>query len=138
MVAKAATVRDSAQSDDGNQFLEFVLYAACRFGAVDDTVLSRLRSSWTIPDDEHQLLFNALGELRARSAGTAAMLRPHLDSNASLQRRVMAAAIAGRCLLPDDLAWPAVRELLTLGTMARAVTWLALRDRARFASLPTS
>ena len=138
VVTKAAAIQEGLASDDGNQFLEFVLYAACRFGAVDETVLSNIRKTWTISDDDHQLLFNALGELRVRSPATAALLHAHLDANASLQRRVMAAAVAGRCLPPDDNAWPAIRELLTLGTMARAVTWISLRDRARFSALPMS
>jgi hypothetical protein len=76
-------------------------------------------------------LVGALGELRAPTAGTAKALAPLLDPGAAIGARVACAAVAGRALPADHPAWSAVRELLQLGTIARAAAWSALRDRAR-------
>jgi hypothetical protein len=73
----------------------------------------------------------ALGELRVATPETAAAIAPHVAPQSPIGARVVAAAICGRALPPDHPAWADVRELLTLGTIARAAAWSALRDRAR-------
>ncbi|HVK85356.1 MAG TPA: hypothetical protein VM513_14660 [Kofleriaceae bacterium] len=76
-------------------------------------------------------LLSALGELRVASEKTGAALAPLLGPATPIGARVTATAIAGRVLPADHAAWAHVRELLDLGTFARAAAWTALRDRAR-------
>jgi hypothetical protein len=76
-------------------------------------------------------LIAALGELRVATPRTAAVLAPLLAADQPIGNRVIAAAVCGRALPRDHAAWADVRELLKLGTIARAAAWAALRDRAR-------
>jgi len=76
-------------------------------------------------------LLAALGELRVATPRTGEVLATLLAPDQPIGARVMAAAICGRALPGDHAAWAQVRELLELGTIARAAAWAALRDRAR-------
>ena len=76
-------------------------------------------------------LIAALGELRVATPHTARAIAALVAPSQPLGARVMAAAISGRTLPHDHPAWNHVRELLGLGTIARAAAWAGLRDRAR-------
>ena len=76
-------------------------------------------------------LLAALGELRVATPHTAAATAALVAPSQPIGARVLAAAVSGRTLPHDHPAWVHVRELLGLGTVARAAAWAALRDRAR-------
>jgi hypothetical protein len=76
-------------------------------------------------------LIAALGELRVATPRTGEVLAALVAPNQPLGARIMAAAVCGRALPRGHAAWAHVRELLELGTIARAAAWAALRDRAR-------
>jgi len=76
-------------------------------------------------------LLAALGELRVATPHTAAATATLVAPSQPIGARVLAAAVSGRTLPHDHPAWVHVRELLGLGTVARAAAWAALRDRAR-------
>ncbi|HTJ45147.1 MAG TPA: HEAT repeat domain-containing protein [Kofleriaceae bacterium] len=78
-------------------------------------------------------IVSAIAELRVRDPAFSRALTPLLADRDHIGARVLAAAAAGRALPVDDPAWSHVDELLSLGSIAGAAAWSALRDRVRFA-----
>jgi hypothetical protein len=96
-----------------------------------DVIADALASSTGGGDGYAANLIAALGEARVATPRTGEVLATLLAADQPIGARVMAAAVCGRALPVDHAAWAQVRELLGLGTIARAAAWAALRDRAR-------
>jgi hypothetical protein len=107
------------------------LFLLARMSAGDETIAEVIADALTGTQGQAANLLTALGELRVTSEHTAAALAPMLGPESPIGARVAATAVSGRVLPPEHAAWAHVRELLELGTIARAAAWAALRDRAR-------
>ena len=107
------------------------LYLLARVSAGDATTADAIATELEGDTGYAGNLVAAFGELRVANDRTAAALVPLLAATQPIGARVLAAAVSGRALPRDHAAWREVRELLELGTIARAAAWCALRDRAR-------
>lgn len=125
-----ATIAIAEDEGDG-ELGSLALYLLARMSAGDETIAAEVAGALTATDGHAGTLITALGELRVASAATGEALAPFLDPGSPIGARVAAAAVAGRALPAGHPAWAHVRELLTLGTIARAAAWTALRDRVR-------
>ncbi|MBV8760725.1 MAG: hypothetical protein JO257_25760 [Deltaproteobacteria bacterium] len=119
-------------SDDG-ELRALGLYLLARMSAGDATLAPIVVGELSATDGEAGTLVGALGELRVATPETAAVLAPLVGPQSPIGARVIAAAVCGRALPAGHPAWVHVRELLELGTIARAAAWSALRDRVRIA-----
>ncbi|MBA3452501.1 MAG: hypothetical protein H0T42_05320 [Deltaproteobacteria bacterium] len=128
--ALARVTIDIAQADDA-ELGALALYLLARMSAGDETIAEVVSDALAATDGWAQNLLAALGELRVASERTGAALAPFLGPDSPIGARVAATAVSGRVLPADHAAWAHVRELLELGTIARAAAWSALRDRAR-------
>jgi hypothetical protein len=99
--------------------------------AGDTTLADVIADALAATDGYAANLIAALGEVRVSTPRTGEVLATLLAADQPIGARVMAAAVCGRALPADHAAWAHVRELLGLGTIARAAAWAALRDRAR-------
>lgn len=121
----------------GQELGALSLYLLSRMSAGDETIAEVVADALIADDGWAQNLLAALGELRVASERTGAALSPFLGPDSPIGARIAATAICGRALPADHAAWQHVRELLELGTIARAAAWSALRDRARRRPLAT-
>ena len=117
--------------DDQDELAALGLYLLARMSAGDEIVADVVADALDATEGYATNLIAALGELRVANDRTAAALAPFLDPDQAIGGRVIAASICGRALPADHPGWVHVRELLELGTIARAAAWSALRDRAR-------
>lgn len=111
------------------------LFLLSRMSAGDETIAEVVADALSTTDGWAQNLLAALGELRVATDRTAAAVAPMLGPDSPLGARIAATAISGRVLPADHPAWVHIRELLELGTIARAAAWSAFRDRARRAPI---
>ena len=118
-----------AHADD--ELGALALYLLSRMSAGDTTVAEVVADALASTEEQGAQLTAALAELRVSTPATAAALAPLLEPDQPLGQRVLAAAICGRALPAGHPSWTHVRDLLDLGTIARAAAWSALRDRAR-------
>jgi hypothetical protein len=127
----AQVTMDVAMNNTDTELGTLALFLLCRMSAGDETIADVVSDALTMSDGYGAQMIAALGELRVATEKTGAALAPFLAPESPLGARVTAAAIAGRALPAENAAWAHVRELLELGTFARAAAWAALRDRAR-------
>ena len=120
-----ATIAIAEDEGDG-ELGSLALFLLARMSAGDETIAAEVAGS----------LITALDELRVASTATGEALAPFLEPGSPIGARV--AAVAGRVLPDGPPAWAHVRELLALGTIARAAAWTALRDRVRRQPPPTT
>ncbi|HUJ63302.1 MAG TPA: hypothetical protein VLX92_32610, partial [Kofleriaceae bacterium] len=120
-----------AAAGPGDELGALALYTLARLSAGDATLAEVVADALAASDGQAALLVAALGELRVASEPVAAALAPLLDPAQPIGARVLAAAVCGRALPRDHAAWAQVRELGSLGSLAGAAAWSALRDRAR-------
>jgi hypothetical protein len=118
---------ENPDSDIGS----LAMYLLARMSAGDETIAEVIAGALTATDGYAGNLLGALGELRVATDHTARALAPLLGPDSPLGARVAATAVSGRVLPHGHPAWTHVRELLELGTLARAAAWTALRDRSR-------
>ena len=115
---------------EGEKLGALALYLLARVSAGDATIAEVVATALADTHDAAPLVA-ALAELRVASDVTASALAPLVAPDQPIGSRVIAAAACGRALPRSHAAWSHVRELLELGTIARAAAWSALRDRAR-------
>jgi hypothetical protein len=127
----AQVTLDVAMHNTDTELGTLALFLLARMSAGDETIADLVADALTVSDGFGAQMVAALGELRVATDKTAAALAPLLAPDQPIGARITAAAIAGRALPSDHPAWAHVRELLDLGTFARAAAWAALRDRAR-------
>jgi len=131
----AAAMRIATNPDAGAELGTLALCLLAHVSAGDATLADVIADALAAPngggDGYAANLIAALGELRVATPRTGEVLATLLAPDQPIGARVMAAAICGRALPTDHPAWAHVRELLGLGTIARAAAWAALRDRAR-------
>jgi hypothetical protein len=116
---------------DDEELEALALYLLARVSAGDSELASVLAERLATTTGSAASYLAALGELRVATVQTGEAIAPHVAATSPIGARVIAAAICGRALPADHRAWADVRELLSLGTIARAAAWSALRDRAR-------
>jgi len=127
----AAAMRIATDPEAGAELGTLALGLLAHVSAGDATLADVIADALAETDGYAANLIAALGELRVATPRTAAVLAPLLAADQPIGNRVIAAAVCGRALPRDHAAWADVRELLKLGTIARAAAWAALRDRAR-------
>jgi len=127
----AAAMRIATNPEAGAELGTLALGLLAHVSAGDTTLADVIADALAAPDGYAANLIAALGELRVATRRTGEVLAPLLAPDQPIGARVMTASICGRALPPDHEAWRHVRELLSLGTIARAAAWAALRDRAR-------
>lgn len=127
----AAAMRIATDPEAGAELGTLALGLLAHVSAGDATLADVIADALSETDGYAANLIAALGELRVATPRTAAVLAPLLAADQPIGNRVIAAAVCGRALPRDHAAWADVRELLKLGTIARAAAWAALRDRAR-------
>ncbi len=130
-----ATIAIAEDEGDG-ELGSLALFLLARMSAGDETIAAEVAGSLTATDGHAGTLITALDELRVASTATGEALAPFLEPGSPIGARV--AAVAGRVLPDGPPAWAHVRELLALGTIARAAAWTALRDRVRRQPPPTT
>ena len=129
--AFAGAILRIATGDTEPEVASLALYLLARVSAGDETVADVIADALVGTDGERGNLVAALGEVRVATERTAAALAPLVAPSSPLGARIIAAAACGRALPAGHAAWAHVRELLALGTIARAAAWSAVRDRAR-------
>ena len=120
---------------DEPELAAFGQFVLARVSAGDVAIADRVADALVHATSHAENFVAALAELRVATARTAAALAALVASDQPIGGRVLAAAACGRALPIDHAAWRDVRELLELGTIARAAAWTALRDRARRAAV---
>lgn len=129
----AAAMRIATDPEAGAELGTLALGLLAHVSAGDTTLADVIADALAATDGYAANLIAALGELRVATPRTAEVLASLLAADQPIGSRVIAAAVCGRALPRDHAAWADVRELLKLGTIARAAAWAALRDRARVA-----
>ncbi|MEO8550300.1 MAG: hypothetical protein ABI678_10005 [Kofleriaceae bacterium] len=127
----AAAMRIATNPEAGPELGTLALGLLAHVSAGDTTLADVIADALATPDGYAANLIAALGELRVATPRTGEVLAPLLAPDQPIGARVMTAAICGRALPHGHEAWRHVRELLSLGTIARAAARAALRDRAR-------
>ncbi|MFT3699667.1 MAG: hypothetical protein QM831_41345 [Kofleriaceae bacterium] len=127
----AAVMRIATDADAGAELGTLALALLAHVSAGDTTLADVIADALDQTDGYAANLIAALGELRVATPRTGAVLATLLAPDQPIGARVMAAAICGRALPKEHASWAHVRELLSLGTIARAAAYAALRDRAR-------
>jgi hypothetical protein len=122
---------DGGADEAADELGALALYALAHVSAGDETVVEHVAAALANTTGNAGELVAALAELRVASASSGAALAPLVAADSPIGARVIAAAACGRALPADHPAWTDVRELLELGTIARAAAWTAFRDRAR-------
>ncbi|MDX2091668.1 MAG: hypothetical protein SFX73_27655 [Kofleriaceae bacterium] len=127
----AQVTLDVAMNNTDTELGTLALFLLCRMSAGDETIADVVSDALAASNGFGAQMIAALGELRVANEKTGSVLAPFLGADSPIGARITAAAIAGRTLPAEHPAWTQVRELLELGTFARAAAWAALRDRAR-------
>lgn len=126
----AAAMRIATNPEAGAELGTLALCLLAHVSAGDTTLADVIADALAATDGYAANLIAALGEARVATPRTGEVLATLLAADQPIGARVMAAAVCGRALPVDHAAWAQVRELLGLGTIARAAAWAALRDRA--------
>ena len=124
-------LRIATDAASGPELGTLALCVLARVSAGDTTIADVIADALDETEGYAGNLVAALGELRVATPRTSEVLAALVAPDQPLGARVLAAAACGRALAADHDAWRDVRELLELGTIARAAAWSALRDRAR-------
>ncbi len=126
-----AALQIATNAEAGAELGTLALGLLAHVSAGDVTLADVIADALTATDGYAANLIAALGELRVATPHTATAIAALVAPSQPIGARVMAASVSGRTLPRDHAAWADVRELLGLGTIARAAAWGALRDRAR-------
>lgn len=107
------------------------LFLLARVSAGDVVIADVVADALATATDYAENLVAALAELRVATPNSSNALAALVAPDQPIGARVLAAAACGRALAAGHAGWQHVRELLELGTIARAAAWTAVRDRAR-------
>jgi hypothetical protein len=127
----SVVLRVAGAGSDDPELAALALFLLARVSAGDAVIADVIADALARTEGHAANLVAALAELRVPTPKTAAALAALVASDQPIGARVVAAAACGRALPHDHEGWRDVRELLELGTFARAAAWTALRDRAR-------
>ena len=124
-------LRIATSPEVGAELGTLALCLLARVSAGDTTIADVVADALAETDGYAGNLVAALGELRVATPRTSEVLAGLVAPDQAIGARVLASAVCGRAIAANHAAWSHVRELLELGTIARAAAWSALRDRAR-------
>jgi len=126
-----AALKLATDAEAGAELGTLALGLLAHVSAGDVTLADVIADALTTTEGYAANLVAALGELRVATPHTATAIAALVAPSQPIGARVIAASVSGRTLPHDHPAWAHVRELLELGTIARAAAWAGLRDRAR-------
>jgi hypothetical protein len=131
-IGLADRVEADAETDEqADELGALALYLLARMSAGDAKLVDAIADALEATQGFAGQLVAALGELRVIDERAARALAPLVGPDSPIGARIVSAAVCGRCVPAGHALWDDVRDLLELGTVARAAAWSALRDRAR-------